>query len=233
MKYAQWWLPVVLMAVLAPFTPSLDLTISNAFYDSENKLFVSNAFYDFFFEYGPALTLFTVFTAIIIFFLSFLTQFFRLWRSPALLVILTVGLGAGLLVNAVLKDHWGRPRPKQVIEFGGAQAFRPFYQPNFFHQPEPSKSFPCGHCSMGFAFFAVALAGKRLSKRSIFFLGITLTLFLGLMLSLTRLAQGGHFFSDVLMSALIMWLVTLAFDWLLFSVFRRCSNFIVEKLRAD
>ena len=74
-------------------------------------------------------------------------------------------VGAGFIVHTALKDHWGRPRPKQIIAFGGEQTFRPFYSPNFFHQPEPSKSFPCGHCTMGFYFFAVAFALRRSGYR--------------------------------------------------------------------
>ena len=65
---------------------------------------------------------------------------------------------------------------------------------------------------MGFYFFTVALIGMRLQKKRVFYLGLVLTIFLGAALSLIRMAQGGHFFSDVLMSALIMWLTALAFD---------------------
>jgi len=108
-----------------------------------------------------------------------------------------------------------RPRPKQVIEFGGIQEFRPFYQPNFFHQPEPSKSFTCGHCTMGFYFFALALVVRRLNYRKTFWITLMFAFALGIALSLARIGQGGHFFSDTLISALIMWLTAYACDrWL-------------------
>ena len=69
---------------------------------------------------------------------------------------------------------------------------------------------------MGFYFFAVALLGRRLGSRILFITGMALALILGIALSVTRIAQGGHFFSDTLATAIIMWTAALAIDWLLF-----------------
>ena len=44
-------------------------------------------------------------------------------------LIATLALAPGLLVNVVLKDHWGRPRPIDVAQFGGAQHFRAWWDP--------------------------------------------------------------------------------------------------------
>ena len=50
------------------------------------------------------------------------------WRSPgvpgraAVFLVLSLLLGPGLLVNVILKDNWGRPRPGSVVEFGGTQS---------------------------------------------------------------------------------------------------------------
>ena len=38
-------------------------------------------------------------------------------RATAFL-LLALALGPGLIVNTALKDHWGRARPSQVVEFG-------------------------------------------------------------------------------------------------------------------
>ena len=130
-------------------------------------------------------------------------------------LLLSLALGAGLIAHTLLKDRWGRPRPRQVAEFGGHQQFRPYYLPNFFHQPEPSKSFPCGHCTMGFYFFAVALVCQRQGWRWGAIFSYFLAFFLGILLGVTRMAQGGHFFSDILVSALLMWWVASLLDrWL-------------------
>ena len=41
----------------------------------------------------------------------------------------TLALGPGLLVNVGLKDHWGRPRPIDVTQFGGDQHFVAWWDP--------------------------------------------------------------------------------------------------------
>ncbi len=43
------------------------------------------------------------------------------------LMITTLVLGPGLLVNVVLKDNSGRPRPIYVTEFGGQSPFLPWW----------------------------------------------------------------------------------------------------------
>ncbi|WP_042282654.1 phosphatase PAP2 family protein [Candidatus Protochlamydia sp. R18] len=133
----------------------------------------------------------------------------KFFRPAFLYLILVLAIGSGIFVHAIFKDHWGRPRPKQIIEFGGAQPFLPYYKPRFNHSFEPSKSFPCGHCSVGFYFFSFLWLGKHYRSYFLYILGLFLTISLGGALSYARLVQGGHFFSDVVFSALIMWLTSI------------------------
>lgn len=210
-----WWLPIVFMVAITPFTSVLDLAITRAIY--QNTRFASNDFFDFMYTYGVLPAQVTALVAGVIFILSYCSAYWKKWRPGAKVLLLTIAIGAGFITHTLLKDHWGRPRPKQVEEFGGHQPFRPFYEPNFFHQPEPSKSFPCGHCTMGFYFFALALVARRMNYRALEVIGIALAIVLGVALSITRIAQGGHFFSDTLMSALIMWMTAATSDWLVFS----------------
>ena len=44
-------------------------------------------------------------------------------------LIATMALAPGLLVNVVLKDHWGRPRPIDVTQFGGTEHFVAWWDP--------------------------------------------------------------------------------------------------------
>jgi lipid A 4'-phosphatase len=210
----QWWLPILLMILITPFTPVIDHSASEFFFRDGH--FMSNAWVDFLFNYGVLPADFAIILSMIAVILSYYSEKWIKWRKPAFLFLFTMAIGAGLIVHATLKDHWGRPRPKQTIEFGGTQNFRPFYKPNIMNQPEPSKSFSCGHCSAGFCFFAFILAGKRMRNKPLYYSGIVLTLFLGISLSLTRIAQGGHFLSDTLMTAVIMWLTALAGDRLIY-----------------
>lgn len=208
------WLPLALILLYAPFSGPIDLYVSSLFFADNH--FVSNSFFDAVFKFGviPADSAFI--TALIICLLSFFKKKWKPFRSCSFLMIFTLIVGAGLIVHLVLKDHWGRPRPRQVVEFGGQQTFRPFYSPNFFNQPEPSKSFPCGHCSMGFYFFALMFVGRHLKNRKIEIASWALAIILGLLLSVTRIAQGGHFLSDTIMTAIIMWYTALFFNRLSF-----------------
>lgn len=217
--YKKWLLPAIFTLLLTPFTPFLDLSIARFFYTHSNdpvEHFMSSPVLNFLFELGPLPANLTAAFAAAILIGSYLFKHLQKWRKPCLVLVLTYAIGAGLIINGVLKEYWGRPRPKQVEEFGGTQSFRPYYKPNFFHQPQPSKSFTCGHCAMGFYFFSLWLVGKRLNNRRLEGLSLTLALGLGIALSLARIMQGGHFFSDTLFSALIMWYTALAIDWLVY-----------------
>jgi lipid A 4'-phosphatase len=215
-KQQGWWLfPLIVVLILAPFTPRWDLSIARYFYHQNPEglgHFRSNAFDDFMYNYAVIPAQILAIIAAILYLLSFFCSPLKKFRISALVLILTMVVGAGFITHTLLKDHWGRPRPRQVIEFGGKQSFRPFYSPNFFHQPEPSKSFPCGHCTMAFYFFAVALVLKRFGLRAWFYFTMMFAVVFGLMMGIARMAQGGHFFSDVLLSGVIMWLTAYASD---------------------
>jgi len=222
LKEKAWLLPILALVLITPFTPNLDLSIANFFYQPAQH-FSSNPFYTFLYNYGvlPAQIVFAL-SAILLFLASFFKKW-KKWHSPALVMVLSLLIGGGLIVHGILKEQWGRPRPKQVIEFGGNQSFRPYYQPNF-HATEPSKSFSCGHCTMGFYFFALALIARRLNYRKTFWAALALALGLGTLLSLARIAQGGHFLSDTLISALVMWLSAYACDRLVYEKESRWQN---------
>lgn len=208
-------IPICIMALITPFTPYLDLKITSYFYHPESQLsekFATGPFFDFLFYKGilPAWGLFLV--SLFVLTLSYFKNGFKKYQKESLCLVLTFIMGAGVFTHLILKDHYGRPRPKQVVEFGGSQDFRPYYSPNFFNQQEPSKSFPCGHCSMGFYFFSLAVLGLRLKKNWLTVLGFSLSIILGGLLGAARIMQGAHFFSDVLFSALLLWITALLMD---------------------
>ncbi|MCB1118411.1 MAG: phosphatase PAP2 family protein [Chlamydiia bacterium] len=202
---------IFLPLILLPWINVIDLGLARALYP-----FATTPTMQFLFDWGPHLA---NLTALIAFFALFFPK--NLYKKECLAVVLTLVLGAGLLVNVLLKDHWGRPRPRQVTEFGGTQVFRPFYSPNFFHQTEPCRSFPSGHAANGFFFFAPALAARRHNYTKTAAACFVLALTLGGALSYTRMAQGGHFFSDVLAAAYIMWGMSLLSLYLVDKVFNK------------
>ena len=127
--------------------------------------------------------------------LSYYVSSLKSWRKPFLVVVLTTVLAAGLLVNAILKQYWGRPRPSQTIEYGGQWEYRPIFPPG---TPGKGASFPCGHCTMGFVFLATAAFYPR--SKSLAVGGVTTGLVLGGLLSAARIVQGAHFTSDTVWS---------------------------------
>lgn len=224
-RHSRWLVPLLLLVAISPFTTYLDTTISSFFYQGSGK-FWSKPFLNYIFDYlvFPAETVTLV--ALIIYVGSFLKPSWKKWRPMMLTIVLTLGVGSGVIVHLILKDHWGRPRPRQTIEFGGTHPYQPFYQPNFANAfvPNPCRSFPCGHCSLGFAFFSIYLLGMRYHHKTVAVVGLTLTGVLGSLLSFGRIAQGGHYFSDILVSALIMWWTALSVDYLVYLKSERSAN---------
>src|SRR5689334_14503147 len=83
-------------------------------------------------------------------------------RAAAFL-LLSLAVGPGLLVNAVLKDHWGRARPAQVTEFAGTQHFTPALVPA--DQCARNCSFPAGHPAIGFYLVSFAFLVRDPRRR--------------------------------------------------------------------
>jgi lipid A 4'-phosphatase len=122
----------------------------------------------------------------------------RRWRAYGVFILLDVALSAGLLGNALLKDHWEHPRPRDLVEFGGPLRYVP--PPLIGH--EGGASFPCGHCTVGFLYGAGWWIWKRRRPaRAAASLGAGLAV--GSLLGVGRMAAGAHFLSDIVWSALL------------------------------
>jgi membrane-associated PAP2 superfamily phosphatase len=205
----------IVLAVISTLVISalnLDMRLESAFYDPIQKWKFSQIQpWIGFYHYGnlPGILFLVVSLAGIL--LGFWIQRITKFRKLFALYILAVVLGPGLFINAVFKDHWGRPRPRDVIEFGGQMQFREVWQPDLNTK---GKSFPCGHASIGFALFVPYFWLRR--KRPV--LAATILaggLAYGGLMGAARMAQGGHFLSDVVWSAAMVYLVSAAIAALL------------------
>lgn len=124
------------------------------------------------------------------------------WRAGAF-VLLALVVGPGLVVNVVFKDHWGRARPTQIAAFGGEARFSPAFVPS--DQCATNCSFPAGDPSVGFVLVGAGFlaAAPRLKRAA-----VGAALGLGAVIGVARLAQGGHFLSDVIASGFLVFATT-------------------------
>ena len=126
------------------------------------------------------------------------------------MLALTMALGPGLVVNGILKSHWGRPRPVHVDTFGGKNEFRSWYRTD---GTCPSNcSFVSGEGALGFWLTAPASlvpgpAGAVAMVAAVAF---------GTVAGGLRIAFGGHFFTDVVFSGVLVVLIVVATRFLLY-----------------
>jgi membrane-associated PAP2 superfamily phosphatase len=119
-------------------------------------------------------------------------------RRHGIFLLLSVVLGPGLIVNTIFKDHWNRPRPRDIVEFGGPS----HYAPPLVPRGEGGASFPCGHCSVAFLYASGWWVWKR-GPPAWARVSLAAGIVSGFALGLGRMAAGGHFLSDVIWSGLI------------------------------
>lgn len=120
----------------------------------------------------------------------------RRWRPQAWLLLLTLALGPGLLINGVLKEEMLRPRPRQLEHFGGSLPYSPLWL-----RGSEGHSFPCGHCSAAFSPLVLWWGVRARWAWLVLAGGVSF----GGLAGVGRMAAGGHFASDVLWSGLIVY----------------------------
>lgn len=118
----------------------------------------------------------------------------------ALFILSTLAIGPGLIVNLVFKNNWGRPRPFTVDLFGGDNPFvGAWHMSNYC---ATNCSFVAGEGSSSIWLLSlIVLVPERWRPTA-----TKILLGFATVVSLNRIAYGGHFLSDVLLS----WWITLA-----------------------
>jgi lipid A 4'-phosphatase len=213
LRRRSWYLAALQLAILLLVTGLLELSgvdrrLAAHFFRPEQGWYLAKTQpWLWLYKYGTIPGLILTLGALIAWLAGFYLPGLKPWRQPCLLVVLTTVIGAGLLVNSVFKQYWGRPRPSQTIEFGGNWAYRPIFSPG---TPGQGASFPCGHCTMGFVFLAAV--GFRRRKKVLAVGGVAVGVVLGALLSAARIVQGAHFFSDTIWSLGIITMTVAIFD---------------------
>lgn len=195
----RWTLALLLPLILLP---RIDLTISGWFYDPFNHVFPARTapMYEWVRRVMPYFLFAGAgYVAVLWAAGEFLHQvFLGISRKVAWYVLSSLALGPGLIVNVVLKDNWGRPRPSTLRDFGGDN----YYVPPLVlsDQCDNNCSFSSGHGALGFWPVALALLAPPPWRKW----AVAAAMTFGAAVGFVRIAQGGHFFSDVVFSAVIV-----------------------------
>ncbi len=196
---------LLLIATVIVFRKTeLDITIQKLFYQPQSGWFLKDMpLFRLLYHYGNLPAIIISIAGLVLLGLSYQAMKWAKWRKIGLFLVLAMLLGPGLVINTVLKDHWGRPRPRNIRDFGGKYA----HEKVLSIDPEsPGKSFPCGHASMGFYLFIPWFVLRK--KKSIWAaVSLASGIGLGLAIGVARIAQGGHFASDVVIAGLLVYLI--------------------------
>src|SRR5574343_1517475 len=141
---------------------------------------------------------------------SFAPGWRALRRQRLLFAFLLVGALAGpvLVVDAGLKNHFGRARPAQTEVLGGSLAFTPAFVVS--DQCERNCSFVSGHVATTAFVMIFGWLGSARTRRRWLLFSLAAASYMGLI----RMAVGGHFLSDCLFAWFAIYFSLDAVEWL-------------------
>ena len=200
---------IVIFLVLAILViwPGIDLVVSGWFYRPDTRFFMGDApLFDALHVAAHAGSRLLGFATLVLAVVaaSQKKSIAGLKARAWMFLFLGLLLGPGLVANGIFKDHWGRARPRDIVEFGGAMHFTPALVPA--HECSRNCSFVAGDAAFGFYLPAIAYVVPPPRSRRYYWAGMGL----GVLFGLARLAAGAHFLSDVLFAALFTQLVLAA-----------------------
>ena len=189
----------VIVGILLAVGPTFDLFFSNLFYfDNKQFLLQSTSITTIVFRdvLLPISLIYILFLPIISTKLPIKKIFFDYDFSIRSIVYVWISLVFNLIIviNVFLKGFWGRARPNDIIQLGGGDSFTPWYK--LSEACTNNCSFVSGDAAVGFSFLILFF----ITKKSFYFY---LALVFGFFLGLVRIAEGGHFLSDIIFSFLI------------------------------
>ncbi len=206
----------IIMGILVTVGHDFDIFFSSLFYYGNSQFFLQSydtlsiIFRDIFL---PFLIFYLLVLPIIAYFLPInkLYMGHNFLLKELVFVVLTSLTALVLVVNILLKNLWGRTRPNDIFQFGGTDAFSPWYK--LGDVCVSNCSFVSGDASVGFALLVFYFITKK-----IFY--IYLSVACGLCLGIIRIIAGGHFLSDVVFSQIVVTAVIFAS----YLVYKKISN---------
>ena len=204
----------LILATFVTVSPSIDLYIGSLFYYGDKQFLIQSYYPVSIFFRKILLPLILIYVFVLPLVLRFfplqkiyfgykftLSEIVYIWVSGAVTML--------LVVNVVLKNMWGRARPNDVSYFNGFQDFTPWYK--ISDACSSNCSFVSGDSSVGFFLIVFYFITK---KNAYLYLG----LILGSLLGFIRIAAGGHFFSDIIFSQIVV-TVTILVSFVLYKKF--------------
>jgi membrane-associated phospholipid phosphatase len=198
----------VIAGVVFGFYPDLDLRIARYFYgfeDANHNMFAFRIYRPLMLARNIGLWIGTILVlpAVIALLIKLILprRTLLIPGRAVLFLIATMVLAPGLLANVLLKDHWGRPRPIDVTQFGGDQHHVAWW--------DPRGNCP-GNCAfvsgdVAGAFWTVAPAALAPPQWRVAAYGAALALGIGM--AAIRVMAGGHFPSDVIFAGVFTFLI--------------------------
>ena len=188
--------------------PELDLAVSRYFYgfaDNANNMFAWRLYPPLMLARDTGLWVGTVLVApaVVALLIKLILPRRKLLLPGRAIVflIVTLALGPGALVNGVLKEHWGRPRPIDVAQFGGTEHFVAWWDPR---GDCPAN---CGFVSGDVAGAVWTIAPAALAPPAWRALSLGAALALGAGMATIRVMAGGHFVTDVVFAGVFTFLL--------------------------
>ena len=193
---------LVLIAILLTVGPSFDIFFSSLFYKDNNQFLLQSYYLITVLFRDVLLPIILVYTLVLPI-ISKLIPINKLYfgynfsTKEILFVWTTLFINLILIINLFFKNFWGRARPGDVLELGGKDDFSSWYQ--ISDACTSNCSFVSGDAAVGFSLIALYLVSNNLKY-------VYLSIIFGFILGLIRIAEGGHFLSDVIFSAIIVFL---------------------------
>ncbi len=192
-----WFLPLWLISLI----PGLDIAVSRTFFDDAMQFrWARTGVPELIRTLGPDIIISTLVVCVLLYVASLISERW-MWRVAPMQVFylgLTLLIGPGLIVETLLKPHWGRARPDDISEFGGSATFSPAWQMS--DQCDGNCSFVSGHAAVAFWLTAYAFILPARWRVPVLIVGIVL----GFAMGIVRIAQGAHFLSDIATAGLIV-----------------------------
>lgn len=192
------WIIAILWVVFSTLfltIPSIDIIISQWFFDASTGTFLLKA--------SPFIQQLNDFGHSFIFFLAYwpLAAILLKWRDfhlyQAILYAIFYTFSVYILIEFGVKEFWLRPRPEQIILFGGHENFLPIFHSlpqGDFH------SFVSGHASVWFGLVAIGYTLYPTRKIA----WAIISILSGLTMGVLRICIGKHYLSDIIFAGLFV-----------------------------